>query len=219
MASGILKWAETLSESVQEITIWSDNCPSQNRNMIMVMAYFWILKKYPNIKKIDYKFLLRGHTHMKVDGDHSLIERERKRTPFLKVMTPWDWQQLTRLCCRSKSFNVVNMEVPDFKMFKSLYTSHSSPFVVRKKTEESEDFRMSDVVHLQARSENIGVLYFKTHFEATSFECVDLKRNGRRVVFPELLPQIREQANEISTKKYNHPVFIALDSKHFSRFL
>lgn len=204
MASGILKWAKTLSESVQEITIWSDNCPSQNRNMIMVMAYFWILKNYPNIKKIDHKFLLRGHTHMEVDGDHSLIERERKRTPFLKVMTPWDWQQLARLCCRSKTFNVVNMEVSDFKDFKSLYTSNSSPFVVRKKTEENEDFRMSGVVHLQARSENIGVLYFKSDFEAITFECVDLKRNGRRVVFPELLPQIREQANEISTKKYNH---------------
>lgn len=204
MASGLLKWIDTLNENVEDITIWSDNCPSQNRNFIMVMAYFWILKNYPNIKLINHKFLLRGHTHMEVDGDHSLIERERKRTPFLKVMTPWDWQQLARLCCRSKPFNVVNMEVCDFKDFKSLYTCNNSPFVVRKKTEDNSDFRMSDVVHLQVRTEDLGALYFKTDFEAVKFGRVDLKRNGRRVVFPQLLPSIREEANEISTKKYNH---------------
>nr|CAH7738552.1 unnamed protein product [Callosobruchus chinensis] len=121
MASKLLKWAATINENVREITVWSDNCPSQNRNIVMVMAYFWIIHKHPHIEIINHKFLLRGHTHMEVDSDHSLIERERKKTPFLKIMTPWDWQQLARLCCRSKPFNVINMDTHDFKDFKSVW--------------------------------------------------------------------------------------------------
>ena len=204
MASGFFKWISTLSETVSEIYVWSDNCPSQNRNMIMVVAYFWIMHNYPNIKIINHKFLLRGHTHMEVDGDHSLIERERKKTPFLKIMTPWDWQQLARLCCRSKPFNAINMELVDFKDFKTLYNTGTSPFTARKKTLQGSDFLLSRVVHLQIRSNDIGLLFFKTDFMENSFECVDLKRTSRRASFPTMLPLLHAEGNVISTKKYNH---------------
>ncbi|CAG9823929.1 unnamed protein product [Phaedon cochleariae] len=204
MASGMLKWAMGIDKSVSEITIWSDNCPSQNRNIIMVMAYFWITNRNSNVKIINHKFLLRGHTHLEVDGDHSLIERERKKTQFLQIMTPWDWQQIARLCSRSKPFNVVNMELGDFKDFKTLYTSNTSPFIYRKKTMTGTDFQISKVVHLQVRSEEMGKLFYKTNFESNDFDCVDLNRTGRRIMIPDNLPPLRQQSNCISTKKYKH---------------
>ncbi|CAH1973750.1 unnamed protein product [Acanthoscelides obtectus] len=82
MASCLLKWAlVNVGKEVEEITIWSDNCPSQNRNINSVLGYFTILRQIPTLKVINHKYLLRGHTHLEVDSDHSLIERARKRIP------------------------------------------------------------------------------------------------------------------------------------------
>ncbi|CAH1987834.1 unnamed protein product [Acanthoscelides obtectus] len=105
MASCLLKWAlVNVGKDVEEITIWSDNCPSQNRNINSVLAYFTILKQIPTLKVINHKYLLRGHTHLEVDSDHSLIERARKIMTKFQIMTPWDWQQLVRISSTSNPF-------------------------------------------------------------------------------------------------------------------
>lgn len=52
--------------------------------------YLWLLEKVPTLKEINHKFLLAGHTHMEVDGKHSVIERAKKQiktTLFLLQMT------------------------------------------------------------------------------------------------------------------------------------
>ncbi|KAJ8873341.1 hypothetical protein PR048_026975 [Dryococelus australis] len=48
MASGILKWAmQELPESdIEEITKWSDNCTGQDRNVMMIACYLWILHTF-----------------------------------------------------------------------------------------------------------------------------------------------------------------------------
>ena len=82
MASCFLKWAmkEIIrNDNVESLIVWSDNCSGQNRNHFMVLLYFWLLSISQNLKVIDHKFLLRGHTHMEVDTIHSIIERKRKR--------------------------------------------------------------------------------------------------------------------------------------------
>nr|CAH7768684.1 unnamed protein product [Callosobruchus chinensis] len=115
VASCLSKWSQVcnISEEIEELTIWSDNCPSQNRNAQILMSYFVPLEKNPNIKCISHKSLTKGHTHLEADSDHSIIERERKKIPQLKIITPWDWQQLVRLCRVKKSFDVTGMETRD----------------------------------------------------------------------------------------------------------
>lgn len=83
MASCLVQYIGSLPESTTSIVIWSDNCPSQNRNLQMIMCYFYLLAINPHIKEISHKFLLRGHTHMEVDSVHSIIEREAKKCPNL----------------------------------------------------------------------------------------------------------------------------------------
>ncbi|KAK5642497.1 hypothetical protein RI129_008664 [Pyrocoelia pectoralis] len=205
MAFGMLKWAlAAIKPQHEEIFIWSDNCPCQNRNIVMVMAYFWILKIFPTLKCINHKFLLRGHTHLEVDASHSLIEREKKKTMGFQIITPWDWQQLARMCSAKNPFEVENMEVEDFKDFKLLYGGSTSPFINRKTTESGEAFAISQIVHLQVRSDDEGVLYYKTDFDCPQFQKVNLKRTGRRIVFPKELTPIRCGLNPISTKKFEH---------------
>lgn len=70
IASCLIRWAEENCENlfpVRELTLWSDNCAGQNRNLMVVMAYMWLIHKYPQIKVINHKFMLKGHTHMEVD--------------------------------------------------------------------------------------------------------------------------------------------------------
>lgn len=50
-----------------------------DRNFPMIMSNFWILRCLPNLKVINHKFLLKGHTHMEVDGVHAVIERAKSK--------------------------------------------------------------------------------------------------------------------------------------------
>ncbi|VEN41695.1 unnamed protein product [Callosobruchus maculatus] len=208
VASCVLKWAKIcdIPETVQDLIIWSDNCPSQNRNFHMVMCYLYLLKMKPSLKTISHKFLTKGHTHLEADVDHALIERERKRIPQLKIITPWDWQQVVRLCSKKKgSFDVTGMETEDFLSFKSLYEGSKSPSVIRKKGDSGENFLLSQAVQLQVRQDQPGILFYKTKFIGDFSSCT-LNRNIRKnnTPMPESLPIIRCSSRKISTKKYNH---------------
>ena len=81
IGSALLKWADTVisGSEIEEIILWSDNCYGQNKNVSIIMCFFWILNQYPQVKIITQKFLLRGHTHLEADTVHALIERKRKK--------------------------------------------------------------------------------------------------------------------------------------------
>lgn len=205
VASCLTKWVEeNVSDEVKEITIWSDNCPSQNRNVLMTMCYFFILRIKPNIAAVNHKFLARGHTHLEADAVHSMIERERKKLPQFQIITPWDWQQMVRLCGTKKQLTVVNMECIDFKEFKHLFEGSTAPYINKKKDSAGNDFLISHAVHLQVRRSNPGILYYKTDFSKDFLE-VDFHRRTRPNDYSRLeIPLIREGPKPISAKKYSH---------------
>lgn len=206
MASCLLRYIDSLPKSIHSITIWTDNCPSQNRNSQMIMCYFYILSKFPHVKKICHKFLLRGHTHMEVDSIHSIIEREAKKCPSFQLVTPWDWLQLARISGKNKNFNVFEMTTPDFKDFNKFCNSSESPWQLKKKNSDNKKFLISKVVLMEVRQESPGILFYKTSFDDTTFESVDYnKRAGRKQSssLENFLTPIRNELNPISTKKYN----------------
>nr|CAI5846436.1 unnamed protein product [Callosobruchus analis] len=99
VSSCLIKWLEN---NVSTEVIWSDNCPSQNRNILMIMCYFWALHLKPNLQVINHKFLSRGYTHLEADSIHSVIERSRRKVPQFEIVTPWDWQQMVRMAGTKK---------------------------------------------------------------------------------------------------------------------
>ncbi|KAJ8929753.1 hypothetical protein NQ314_017543 [Rhamnusium bicolor] len=204
-ASCIFRYILSLSDLVQHVIIWSDNCPSQNRNQQMIMCYLLILTLKPSIKCIEHKYLLRGHTHMEVDSIHSRIERTTRNFPAFSVATPWDWQQLVRLC--GPKINTIEMDTTDFKNF-NLHNNSKSFFQANKKTTNGQNFLISKVVHLKFLTEEPGNLYFKTNFGQTQFDQVDFSRPSRRTSLRgtegsllTLIP-ICDTLKPISTKKY-----------------
>nr|CAH7736931.1 unnamed protein product [Callosobruchus chinensis] len=71
----------------------------------MMLTYLWLLKICPNLKTVEHKYLLRGHTHMEADHIHALIERSLKKQPTMEICTPWDWQTINKVyrCNRYKT--------------------------------------------------------------------------------------------------------------------
>lgn len=61
------------------------------------------------MQEINHKFLVPGHTHMECDGDHSIIEKKKKKHP-LPIDHPRDWINLVRLCGSKTPFRVTEMK-------------------------------------------------------------------------------------------------------------
>ncbi|CAH1988776.1 unnamed protein product [Acanthoscelides obtectus] len=131
IASALMKSAEsTISHTtIEHLIIWSDNCPGQNRNIVMMLTYLWLLKICLNLKTVEHKFLLRGQTHTETDHVHALIERSLKKQPTMEICTPWDWQQLIR----SAGATVIKLNLADLKHVNYLYSQPKAPFINRKK--------------------------------------------------------------------------------------
>ncbi|KAF2886988.1 hypothetical protein ILUMI_19184, partial [Ignelater luminosus] len=154
-----------------------------------------------------------------VDACHSLIEQEKKRTAGFMIMMPWDWQQIAQICCIRNPFQIINMETEDFKDFKQLYCSVTSPFIFRKTDDSGNNFGISKIVHLQVEAENYGTLYYKTSFDEKEFTTSNSIQSGRRATFPEEIPNLRNDANAISTKKCKHlQTFLKWVPKQFHDF-
>ena len=53
---------------------WADNCPGQNKNNY-IMWFFQDLIRHQVYSRIDYKFLIAGHTYGATDQAFGVIER------------------------------------------------------------------------------------------------------------------------------------------------
>lgn len=205
VASCLIRWANENNEkfaSLRELTFWSDNCAGQNRNLMVVLAYMWLLHKFPELKIINHKFMLKGHTHMEVDQIHSQIEQKKKRLKTMQIAVPRDWSQFIRTCGGKRKFDVFDMQSHHFLDFSALYKKNG-PFVARKKNKEGQDFKISECVCLQVKQEQPGILYYKNSF-TQDFSEISLIRNAAKPTpLPENLPRLRRHEKPISTAKYN----------------
>lgn len=96
------------------VTIYSDGCGYQNRNVTMSNALLNIAVKNNII--IEQKYLEVGHTQMEVDAMHSLIERKMRHKV---INVPADYVQVFQTAC-NKPFDVMYLEHNFFKNFSSL---------------------------------------------------------------------------------------------------
>ena len=87
--------------------------------------YNVVLQRKQNLKEINHKYLIPGHTHLECDSDHAIIERARKRHDGA-VAVPQDWMMIVRMS--GKHLIVVPMRQNDFFSFSSLMKD----FLVRR---------------------------------------------------------------------------------------
>ena len=94
------------------VVLWSDGCGYQNRNVTLTNALFDLARKRKVI--IIQKFLEKGHTQMKCDSMHSVIERKIRGKD---IYLPSSYATLCRDACRRKPYEVQYLHHDDFSDF------------------------------------------------------------------------------------------------------
>lgn len=136
------------------MTIWSDNCTGQNRNIMIALCYSWFVTKIPTLDVMNHKFMLKGHTHLEADIVHAAIERKKKELKDFEIVIPHDWEQFIRtIKMKNKYLNVDHVAIEDFKNFVSLVTGPNSSMVVRRKDDTGAPFLISKVVWMRFEKE------------------------------------------------------------------
>ncbi|CAG9781780.1 unnamed protein product [Diatraea saccharalis] len=199
VGSCIIQWVlHHKSNETKEITIWSDNCAGQNRNIVLIYCYFWLVQN-TDLMTINHKFLLRGHTHSEADTVHSIIERKKKELTNYDIAVPRDWQQFVKVCRSQNPLIVHNMNINNIYDLKKLRNN----FNQRRKNTDNEMFLISQCVWMQIRKDDNGILFYKTSFENENFSQVNLKKQMRQpLTLPTTLPVASQINRPIGTKKY-----------------
>ncbi|XP_050507499.1 uncharacterized protein LOC126885114 isoform X1 [Diabrotica virgifera virgifera] len=115
IASIIQKYIDLVDAriSVKHLILYSDSCPGQNKNRIILSAIHNALKNCENIVSIQMNYLLPGHTEMSVDSMHSVIKGAVKNTI---VWAPSQWATVCQLARKEpKPYNVSYLDHTDFK--------------------------------------------------------------------------------------------------------
>lgn len=109
VASCLFRFLRDIPHGVETAVFYSDTCGGQNKNIIIISMFQWAIHHHPTLKIIDHKFLVPGHTHLECDVDHSVIERDKKKSS-IEVHVPRDWYQLVSNASKKNKFNVFVME-------------------------------------------------------------------------------------------------------------
>lgn len=114
VSSCIKKHIETsVAEETEKITIYSDGCGGQNRNIKTTLMLKKILTESRNIREIEQKYFVSGHSKNNCDRMFGLIEKQKKITE--NIFVPNNWIDVIRQAKKKEPlFSVVKMECLDF---------------------------------------------------------------------------------------------------------
>jgi len=179
IASCVFKDLMKLPDTIKTVTLYSDSCAGQNKNSHIVSMFFTLLSKKKTLKEINHKFLEPGHTHMECDCDHSLIEKQKKKSETI-VAHPRDWATLISCTNKKKPFHVDEMKQSEIYDFAKIV---KGPLVMRKTNEDGNKFIWHDVSWIRYSSSMLGKLLYKNSLsEEEEFKTLNMIRRGSKVM-------------------------------------
>lgn len=99
-----------LPQNIKKISIFADNCFSQNKNKYLFAYLEKTVHTCVSIQEIHIKFPLPGHSRMPCDRDFGRIEKKRRKKD--KAILPSDWVTLIKTTDQQKPFKTVFVEHP-----------------------------------------------------------------------------------------------------------
>lgn len=156
ISSCIYHYLINLPKEVSHIVMYSDCCPGQNKNGIIMAMCLYFLEIQNTLKTIEHKFMVPGHSRMECDSDHARIERTRKKYPS-PINHPYDWAQLIRFAGKDK-FCVLEMDQTKFFDFNTLL---KKKYCIKKKNEDGAPFVFKNVKWLRYTKENKNTVMYK----------------------------------------------------------
>ena len=118
IASCLYKFVtEFIPSNVKKLYIFSDNCPGQNKNYILILFYLFLVHKRL-LEEVYHIFFQNGHTYMQADGHFATIENAVRRQH--SVFSPQCYAEIIKNSRRKKPFDVTVMTQQDFYDFEQL---------------------------------------------------------------------------------------------------
>ncbi|XP_072154471.1 uncharacterized protein [Bemisia tabaci] len=112
VGSCLLKHFAKIPRTVQHVTLWSDSCGGQNRNVKIVLILKAALEIFENIETITLKYLVPGHTFLPNDSQFGDIECVLKRCP--RLYTPDDYVSIMKMARTKEPFIVEKVDSAEF---------------------------------------------------------------------------------------------------------
>lgn len=108
----LLHYMNNNNVNTDTLVLFSDGCPGQNKNYLMVNFLYFLVHGLKMFKTILYIFPIRGHSRLPNDQDFSLIEL-KKRKNDVEVQSGWD-EIIKAARTNPSPFNVVNASQDKF---------------------------------------------------------------------------------------------------------
>ena len=121
---------------------WADNCAGQNKNHCVVW-FFQDLIRTGVYSRVDYKFLVVGHTYGPTDRCFGGIEKYIRKIE--NVYTPQEWYRHVSDSAVAAASRVEVIEMQQ-EYFRNYYTHLHQMFTERSKGPNGEPFDFSKVV-------------------------------------------------------------------------
>lgn len=147
---------EVMRPNVEYLSLWSDSCGGQNRNIKMVLILKVILSSHPTLKVIDLNFLESGHTFLPNDTDFGKIESHLKN--FQRLYTAEDYVNVIKTCTKKTPLVPIKMEKEDFVSTEKLEKNITN----RKMFINKVKVNWLKTKHIQIRKDNVHSVFMSS---------------------------------------------------------
>ncbi|XP_047518759.1 uncharacterized protein LOC125058680 [Pieris napi] len=190
---------EIMRPNVERLSLWSDSCGGQNRNIKMVLLLKVILASHPTLKVIDLNFLESGHTFLPNDTDFGKIESHLKQ--FQRLYTAEDYINVIKTCTKKNPLVPMKMKRNDFVSTEKLEKNITN----RKMFVNKVKVNWLKTKHIQLRKENEHSFFMKTD-DNEHYQELHIGRKYKGSLLPlsaELLVPLWPEGKPITQAKLN----------------
>lgn len=156
-----------IPENVQELHLFCDGCPGQNRNNTMI-RYLLALVMTNKFQKITIYFPQRGHSFNDCDRDFGTVKRKIRRLD--RIFSVEDYEDLIVSSSTNKKFDVRHITHVDVTGFKKWWPDFFKKKVLSTRSfgkevpkEEKVSFSINSYYEFSFYSEYMGVVFAKPY--------------------------------------------------------
>ena len=168
IASCIYKFVlKFVPSNCKKLYIFSDNCPGQNKNLILILFYLFLVHKR-HFEEVYHIFFQVGHTYMHADSHFACIEKAIRRERY--VFSPACYADIIKNSKRRNQFEVTVMTQQDFYDFEKL----KERCTIRKPPGDGEKFSQA-CFYKVSKNYRTGYQLANNYMQLSSGACTKVR--------------------------------------------
>lgn len=179
--------------------LFSDGCPGQNKNTIMVAMLLHLINSSSNLNEVSLRYFESFHGQSEGDSAHSAITTAIKQAG--DVFVPSQLAPIFSLARRKQPYKVHTLQYDDFLDFK-LLSEQLKILKIRKDNEDSGVvINWNKVMEVKVTKAHPSTIFLKTSHLDAEYNSISLKRKQANVRQFKL-QALNSEPNKISKEKY-----------------